>query len=241
MGWAMKNITKLCAGIFCALSIGLPFSAQARFLQTDPVGYKDDANLYAYVGNDPTNETDPTGLLCETTSGGTQNCHVDQIVNKDGSTTRRADFNSQQKAAVKKLDATYTKAVNKLVQNGDKNAVVKGPDGKETTVNAGKIANALESQVFSVNLGDKGTTIPMSSNEGLTNVAVSGLKPPSGAYGINNVGPQRLFEIEIVHEGIHAGAPWTDNMWAGEPTAKYNIDHQTPFNQAASILLGPSQ
>jgi hypothetical protein len=40
-----------------------------RFLQTDPIGYGDGMNMYAYVGGDPVNFVDPLGLCTYTFTG----------------------------------------------------------------------------------------------------------------------------------------------------------------------------
>lgn len=50
-----------------------------RFLQTDPIGTKDDLDLYAYTAGDPVNGSDPTGQItvtCTVTSGAGQDPSV---------------------------------------------------------------------------------------------------------------------------------------------------------------------
>jgi RHS repeat-associated protein len=44
------------------------------FISRDPIGYKGGINLYEYVGDDPENATDPSGLLVDSPTTAIRKC-----------------------------------------------------------------------------------------------------------------------------------------------------------------------
>jgi hypothetical protein len=84
-------------------------AAQARFLQVDPVGYQDDADLYTYVKDDPVGKADPSGRCADHYSNGTCKVNVSAATGVAGA------------AAGRRLESVlnrYDGAVNALADSG---------------------------------------------------------------------------------------------------------------------------
>jgi RHS repeat-associated protein len=130
-------------------------------------------NMYAYVRNNPTNLTDPTGMyVCKGTKD--QCAAIQAGLDKAKEALKGNDLNKQQKAALQKVIGFYGKA-------GDANGVVVqfGKTG------AGTGGNTDSSKVFNANI----TTITFSPTKfaGLSTLQQAEEEVHEGVHGENGV------------------------------------------------------
>ena len=209
-----------------------------RFLQTDPVGYDDQLNLYAYVANDPVNRRDPSGSTC-IKSNGEYKCKVDHMPKI---------LTLSQRSQIAAFEKSYTEAVNKLANNADKNVEISLPkrestmngssDKRTTTVNAGVVAQALAARNVVVTQNSPNWT------KGDTTQVGTSLLRGGKLNGIRDYGPEMNQQIGIVHEGMHgmyrgnADSPLVPAGNLSMGVEPYQTLHQGPYNRAALELLG---
>lgn len=199
-------------------------TAQARFLQSDPVGYGPDPNLYTYVGNDPINKTDPLGLYqytCET--GSRIGCAQGFQTNQEKAAIKLGNAIEKLGNAIKDI-----KAVAAAQAAGNTSAAV----SSETAQTEAQFTHAFGQQsdiagaMSTVQSAFQASLAGLQGNGPATNATGSDLammqKAQSPAAAVTNshalmLNPQQWNSItnsqrtwSLLHEPFHAESGWRD-------------------------------